>query len=192
MTANVDSLNNSNMISFPLNPQPGLITGNNLFNRNPGFGFNAATDQIVTTLPVYVDPVSDVVSDLTPSNVQHPDFIMNVTNTSVLLDDFSGTTRGATTNVGAIEQNDYLGILEVGQEDMLLLPNPADAGFAVGFDQQSLDYSLRIVDITGQELLFISNYQGEYISISDIAPGNYFVSVSGINGIKKILSLIIL
>lgn len=192
MTANVDSLNNSNMISFPLNPQPGLITGNNLFNRNPGFGFNAATDQIVTTLPVYVDPVSDVVSDLTPSNVQHPDFIMNVTNTSGLLDDFSGTTRGATTNVGAIEQNDQLGMITFEADEILLFPNPADAGFMVRLDQEAMDFSLRIVDVLGQELLFVSNYQGQSISTSYLTPGNYFVSVSGSSGTKKILPLVIL
>jgi hypothetical protein len=192
ITAHVDSLNNTKMLTAPLDPQPGLTTGYNLFNRNPGFGYNPASDQIVTALPVYVDPASDVVNGLTPSNVQHPDLIMNVTNTSGLEDDFSGTSRGATTNVGAIEQNDQLGMITSEADEILLFPNPADAEFRVRLDQEAMGYSLRIVDILGQELLFVSNYQGQCISTSYLTPGNYFVWVSGSGGTKKILPLVIL
>jgi hypothetical protein len=55
-----------------------------------------------------------------------------------------------------------------------------------------MGYSLRIVDILGQELLFVSNYQGQCISTSYLTPGNYFVWVSGSGGTKKILPLVIL
>jgi hypothetical protein len=124
--------------------------------------------------------------------VQHPDLIMNVTNTSGLEDDFSGTSRGATTNVGAIEQNDQLGMITSEADEILLFPNPVDAEFRVRLDQGAMGYSLRIVDILGQELLFVSNYQGQCISTSYLTPGNYFVWVSGSGGTKKILPLVIL
>ena len=193
ITANVDSLNNGNMISIPLDPQPGLTTGNNLFNRNPGFGYNSSSDQILATLPEYIDPNSDVITALTPNTSNNADFIKSATNSAGIAVDYTGFARGiSTTNVGALELNEGLGFSISEKEDLLLYPNPSPNGFCVITNENWQIDRLIVTDVLGKEQLVLSSYHGEFVSSNSLKSGNYFVTLISSNGNSTVLPLVIL
>jgi hypothetical protein len=185
ITANVDSLNNGNMISIPLDPQPGLTTGYNLFNRNPGFGYNAGSDQIVAALPFYVDPALDVVSELTPSSVQHPDLVMSATNAWSIPDDFGGNPRAASTNVGALERNDQLGIESLVGTNLEVYPNPTND--KICFSGIEDEGTVVVYDLFGREQLRVqqSKFAKNGLSLSQLNRGTYVISFVNRHGEQK-------
>lgn len=169
ITANVDSLNNGNMISIPLDPQPGLTTGNNLFNRNPGFGYNSSSDQILATLPEYVDPNTDVVTQLTPNTLSNPGFIKSASNSALIAVDYSGFARGiSTTNVGALELNEGLGIYEYDEEFFTIFPNPSDGVLNVNCEK----CQLIVNDVNGKS---IGIYNKDELNNLNLKPGVYYI-----------------
>lgn len=169
ITANADSLNNGNMISLPLDPQPGLTTGNNLFNRNPGFGYNSSSDQILATLPEYIDPNTDVVTALTPNTSNNPDFIESATNSAGIAVDYSGFARGiSTTNVGALELNEGLGIDEYDEEFFTIFPNPSNGLLNVNCEK----CQLIVNDVNGKS---IGIYNTDELNNLNLKPGVYYI-----------------
>ena len=169
VTANADSLNNGNMISIPLDPQPGLTTGNNLFNRNPGFGYNSSSDQILATLPEYIDPNTDVVTALTPNTSNNPDFIESATNSAGIAVDYSGFARGiSTTNVGALELNEDLGVDEYDEEFFTIFPNPSNGVLNVNCEK----CQLIVNDVNGKS---IGIYNKDELNTLNLKPGVYYI-----------------
>jgi len=135
ISANFDSLNNGKLISGPLNPQPSLTTEYNLFNINPGFGYNITTDQINSNIPVFIDPNSDIIFELTPSITLNPELIMNSMNICNLLEDYAGNVRANNSNVGALERNDNLQLDFLEKEDWIIFPNPVKDQFKIDIPQ---------------------------------------------------------
>jgi hypothetical protein len=183
ISANFDSLNNGKLIYAPLNPQPSLTTEYNLFNINPGFGYNNATDQINSNVPVSIDPNSDILFELTPSITLNPELIMNSMNICNLLDDFAGNVRANNSNVGALERNDNLQLDFLEKEDWIIFPNPVKDQFKIDIPQAE-KLSLKVFSSNGEELIHVSNYSGEFIPVSHIASGFYYVIITS-NSSKK-------
>jgi len=191
ITAHVDSLNNGNLISTPLDPQPGLTNGYNLFNMNPGFAYNSTTDQIRSSIPVYLAPVS-ALDQLTPNSTYYPDLVMSASNSIGLMEDFHGLPRNTvSTNVGAVELNEGLGIEQHDINGSFLSPNPSQDGFSVVTADQ-MDFVLVLTDVLGKEQFVIQSYHGEFISTRSLKPGKYFVSFSSSNGNRTVLPLVVL
>lgn len=183
ISANIDSLNNGKLIYAPLNPQPSLTTEYNLFNINPGFGYNVATDQLNPTFPVYVDPNSDIPFVLTPSLSQHPDLIMTCINSCNLVEDYLGNSRSNNSNVGALERNDNLELLFIEEKDFILFPNPVVDQFKIEIPE-SEELSIKVISSNGQVLLYTSHYSGEIIPVSHLESGLYYVVITS-NSSKK-------
>jgi hypothetical protein len=191
VSANPDSLNNNKLFSAPLNPQPGLSFGYNLFNMNPGFAFNASTDQIQNALPVYLDPAV-ALDQLTPNSTYYPALVMSVPNSIALSEDFHGLPRDlAFTNVGAIELNEELGLNAIEHEAAFLFPNPSQDGFRVIIEDESPILSLSVTDMMGKEQMMRIAYSGEFVRTDFLEKGNYFVSLIFSNGKGTVLPLVV-
>lgn len=181
ITANADSLNNGNMISIPLDPQPGLTTGNNLFNRNPGFGYNSSSDQILATLPEYIDPNTDAVTALTPNTSNNPDFIESATNSAGIAVDYSGFARGiSATNVGALELNEGLGIDEYDEEFFTIFPNPSNGVLNVNCEK----CQLIVNDVNGKS---IGIYNKDELNNLNLKPGVYYIRETDQDELVKVI-----
>jgi hypothetical protein len=183
ISANNDSLNNGKLISGPINPQPSLTTEYNLFNINPGFGYNVTTDQINSNIPVFIDPNSDILFELTPCITLNPELIMNSMNICNLLDDYAGNVRANNSNVGALERDDNLQLDLLEKEDWIIFPNPVKDQFKIDIPQAE-KLSLKVLSSNGEELIHVSNYSGEFIPVSHIASGFYHVIITS-NSSKK-------
>lgn len=177
ISAHIDSLNNGKLISGPLNPQPSLTTEYNFFNINPGFGYNVTTDQINSNIPEFIDPNSDILFELTPSITLNPELIMNSMNIWNLSDDYAGNVRANNSNVGALERNDNLQLDFLEKEDWIIFPNPVKDQFKIDIPQAE-KLSLKVLSSSGEELIHVQNYSGEFIPVSHIESGYYYVIIT--------------
>jgi hypothetical protein len=191
VSANSDSLNNNKLFSAPLNPQPGLTTGYNLFNMDPGFAFNAAIDEIRNALPVYLDP-SIALDQLIPNATYYPELVMSVPNAIGLNQDYFGFTRNsASTNVGAVEFNESWGLVTPEKSKLLLSPNPCLNGFQL-VSTEDLKYDrIIITDVYGKEQIVNYSYNGEYVSTIGLKAGKYFISLITSKGDRTILPFVV-
>ncbi len=181
ISAHPDSLNNARLISAPLDPQPFLTNGNNLFNMNPGFGYNATFDQIVATLPVYIDPSTDILWQLTPNLNYNPDFVFNASNSAGLSDDFAGFTRGfLNTNIGALELNEGLGLHEPVEDFFTIFPNPSNGLLNVTCE----NCQLVVNDLNGR---LIGVYDKHQLNNINLNQGVYYVRKVDSDKIVKII-----
>lgn len=150
ISANADSLNNNKLLSAPLNPQPGLSSAYNLYNINPGFAYNATSDQINATLPVSMDPAL-ALFELSPNSNYNPALIISVPNSSGILYDYFGMLRNsANTNAGAIELNLTLSYNEEKLNDFNIYPNPCDEEFVLKVSDDYLGKEYFIFDALGK------------------------------------------
>jgi hypothetical protein len=184
ISANFDSLNNGKLIYAPLNPQPSLTTEYNLFNINPGFGYNNGTDQINSNVPVSIDPNSDILFELTPSITLNPELIMSSMNIYNLLEDYAGNVRANNSNVGALERDDNLQLDLLEKEDWIIFPNPVKDQFKIDIPQAEI-LSLKVLSSNGEELIHVQNYSGEFIPASHIESGFYYVIITSNSSVKK-------
>ncbi len=181
ISAHLDSLNNARLISAALDPQPSLTFGDNLFNMNPGFGYNAASDGIVSALLVSVDPISDVLWQLTPNTTYNPNFVKNALNTVSITDDYAGISRGIlNTNIGALELNESLFINESKEDFPLIYPNPS-SGF---LNIHCMDCQLLIKDLNGR---LIGLYNKSQLKELNLNPGVYYIINTADNKTEKII-----
>ncbi len=150
ISANADSLNNNKLLSAPLNPQPGLTSTYNLYNINPGFAYNATSDQINASLPVSMDPAL-ALFELSPNSNYNPALIMSVPNSSGILNDYFGMLRNsANTNAGAIELNPTLYNNEEKLNDFNIYPNPCDEEFVLKVSDDYIGKEYFIFDALGK------------------------------------------
>lgn len=104
VAADPDSLNAGRLLAAPLEPQPGLETGYNLWSKHPVTGYDPATDRLENLLPFSADPLA--VSLLTPHADSLPAFLLPAPNALGIQTDFLGLPRGTTwTNAGALERD---------------------------------------------------------------------------------------
>jgi len=173
MSANIDSLNNNKLISAPLNPQPGLTAGKNLYNMNPGFGYNTVYDQIQTNISQYEAP-SNAVLNLTPNTNLHPELIMSISGTCI--SDFHGEPRSVpTTNVGAIELNENvrLNSFTDSDSDLLLYPNPCSGKLNIKLNNISKSYKITAYDLKGN-LVYVNKAEAlETLILNELEDGIY-------------------
>jgi hypothetical protein len=101
------------------------------------------------------------------------------TLTSGGFDTNTGTLTNVTYCQAAISCPDYtmIGIDEESLEsnNLLLFPNPANSEFSINGLNQNGNYSLRIINIIGQEIL--SGTETQNVSISNLNTGIYFAEI---------------
>jgi hypothetical protein len=178
ISANIDSLNNQKLLSAPLNPQQGLTSGYNLFNINPGFAFNASSDQINNSVPVYVNPTGNIQQELTPNSNLNAELIMTAQNNPAVMVDYFYTLRqSGNTNVGAIELNEYLKIDGLDASNFKVYPNPTADLLMISLDENQNGIKVKCFDALGSEVLNTALVKNEPIDIHYLSNGSYLLQV---------------
>jgi hypothetical protein len=96
--------------------------------------------------------------------------------------------EGWGTNMGAFDiaiNANYLAIDEYDIADIKLYPNPTQSTFKL----DGIFGSVKVMDLSGKDLLNIQNYQGELIDMSTFSEGVYLIGFekSGLTGTKKLI-----
>jgi hypothetical protein len=171
VSANPDSLNNGKLFSAPLNPQPGLTSGYNLFNINPGFSYNSTTDQINAAVSTFEDPMQ-AVFNLTPNSVYNPELIMS--SPAIILNDYNGLPRNSiNSNVGALELNQSLNLKHNETSDLIVFPNPSKGLFFIETNEFIKISKIECYDITGRCVYSDSILFDASFDLSSIESGMY-------------------
>lgn len=183
IAANVDSLNNQKLLSAPLNPQPGLTTGYNLFNITPGFAFNASSDQINNLVPDYVNPMGNMLQDLTPNSNLNAELIMSAPNNPVVLVDYIYSLRqSVNTNVGAVELNENLKIDGLYASNFKVYPNPTADFLMISVDNNHAHLQITCYNLIGSEILSCTVSENEPIDFRNLSNGFYLLHVLSESG----------
>jgi hypothetical protein len=171
VSANPDSLNNGKLFSAPLNPQPGLTSGYNLFNINPGFSYNSTTDQINAAVSTFEDPMQ-AVFNLTPNSVYNSELIMS--SPAIILNDYNGLPRNSiNSNVGALELNQSLNLKHNESSDLIVFPNPSKGLFFIETNEFIKISKIECYDITGRCVYSDSILFDASFDLSSIESGMY-------------------
>ena len=96
--------------------------------------------------------------------------------------------EGWGTNMGAFDiaiNANYLAIDEYDLTDVKLYPNPTQSTFKL----DGIVGLVKVLDLSGKELLNIQNYQGELIDLSAFSEGVYLIGFekNGLTGTKKLI-----
>jgi len=96
--------------------------------------------------------------------------------------------EGWGTNMGAFDiaiNANYLAIDEHDMADVKLFPNPAQSTFKL----VGIVGSVKVMDLSGKDLLNIQNYQGELIDMTSFSEGVYLIGFekNGLVGTKKLI-----
>jgi hypothetical protein len=96
--------------------------------------------------------------------------------------------EGWGTNMGAFDiaiNANYLTIDEYDLADVKLFPNPTQSTFKL----DGIVGSVKVMDLSGKDLLNIQNYQGELIDMSAFSEGVYLIGFekNGLIGMKKLI-----
>jgi hypothetical protein len=90
--------------------------------------------------------------------------------------------------MGAFDINinaNYLALDEYDLADVTLYPNPTQSTFKL----DGIAGAVKVMDLSGQELLTIQTYQGELIDMSAFSEGVYLIRFekNGLKGTKKLI-----
>lgn len=180
MSAHPDSLNNNKVLSAPLNPQPGLTTGNNLYNMNPGFAYNSNTDQINSAITKF-EPANQAVLNLTPNSILNPELIKVVPY--VITNDYHGFSRNSiATNAGAIEKNESIGINFTQRDDLVFFPNPSNGFLKVKEHKANSINKIMAYDMKGLLVFSMNTFEFETLDLRNFKNGLYTFIVFTKNG----------
>ena len=180
MSAHPDSLNNNKILSAPLNPQPGLTTGNNLYNMNPGFAYNSNTDQINSAITKF-EPANQAVLNLTPNSILNPELIKVVPY--VITNDYHGFSRNSiATNAGAIEKNESIGINFTQRDDLVFFPNPSNGFLKVKEHKANSINKIMAYDMKGLLVFSMNTFEFEPLDLRNFKNGLYTFIVFTKNG----------
>jgi hypothetical protein len=96
--------------------------------------------------------------------------------------------EGWGTNMGAFDiaiNANYLALDEYDLADVTLFPNPTQSTFKL----DGIVGTVKVMDLSGQELLTIQTYQGELIDMSAFSEGVYLIRFekNGLKGTKKLI-----
>jgi enoyl-CoA hydratase/carnithine racemase len=96
--------------------------------------------------------------------------------------------EGWGTNMGAFDiaiNANYLALDEYDLADVTLFPNPTRSTFKL----DGIAGAVKVMDLSGQELLTIQTYQGELIDMSAFSEGVYLIRFekNGLKGTKKLI-----
>jgi len=129
ISAHLDSLSNGRLVNGPLNPQPALTSGFNLWNMHPSLASDS-TDLIDSLLPVLMNPLE--IESLVPHADSNSIFVFSVPRENFAEDDYAHTLRFPdSTNAGAFELDtttfsDTTIIIGINEhhESLRVYPNP--------------------------------------------------------------------
>jgi hypothetical protein len=183
LSANPDSLNNNILMSAPLNPQPALTYESNLFNMNPGFGYNAQSDKINSLLPQYLFPNQNLIFALTPDSLNNNPFFFRKVNNLNLSKDYMNFNRLTMTNVGALESVNSTNINSMNFNKTIIFPNPSSKKIKISTQNSILGQNYSIINVFG-ETCTEGNYQNS-IDIESLQPGIYFLRIDGIKELLR-------
>lgn len=175
ISANPDSLNNNLLMSAPLSPQPALITRNNLFNMNPGFGFNLQTDKINLALPLFINPNQTMLQELTPDSIINKPFYFLVDNSVNIPNDYTSKIRFLKTNVGALEISNTNQLSPNSKFEPYIFPNPSTDFIEIRGEMNGKEYFI----YTQKGDVIIKNSYKNKIDIERLKPGVYYIHIAG-------------
>jgi len=185
ISANPDSLNNSRLMSSPLDPQPQLVTEHNLFNMQPGFGYNSATDQINSSLPMLLLP--NQLDQIRPNSTLNPEFICSAPFSGFPETDFFGIMRAVSqTNVGAAELIEDLGFSQQNTENgFRVFPNPSEGMIRTGKEFESSCFEVRM--ISGNRIGEVCADQEGSLDLHHLTSGTYILVSCRTNEISRLI-----
>ena len=161
----------------PIDPQPALSYGYNLWSENPIRAYNSSTDLINANLPNYVS--ADSINKLIPLVGQTDALIFKVPAKDYLVDDMLDSLRTKPkTNVGAFElqQGTATKMTEhANEDDFKIYPNPVKDFIRLQASQNIGGASYQIVNSTGK-LVMDGVISEKEIDIRLLPPGSYVLT----------------
>lgn len=176
ISAHPDSLTRP-IVFGPIDPQPALSYGYNLWSENPIRAYNSSTDLINANLPNYVS--ADSINKLIPLVGQTDALIFKVPAKDYLVDDMLDSLRTKPkTNVGAFElqQGTATKMTEhANEDDFKIYPNPVKDFIRLQASQNIGGASYQIVNSTGK-LVMDGVISEKEIDIRLLPPGSYVLT----------------
>jgi hypothetical protein len=176
------------LVSGPLNPQPNMTFGHNLWSENPGVGYSVASDVIDSTLPPFV--AANNLKRIIPHIDSNASFVFKVPVDSNVLVDYHGAERYTdSTNVGAVEK-DTTGQWEKATfhtpsiaPPIHVYPNPT--GDILTISTLNVLGSIRIVDKWGQVVAQVLEPHSNQVqlSVNHLKAGTYWILVMTNEGV---------
>lgn len=196
VAADPDSLNAGRLLGAPLDPQPGLTAGYNLWSKHPGSGYDPATDRIESLLPHSADPAN--IRALVPHADSLPTFLLPAPNTLGIQSDFLGSPRGTTwTNAGALERDSsdgdptFIPWNSAPQQDLFVQPNPFRGDCRVNGEWLHLPPEIILVlDGQGRMVPHRTHWQERRLELHlGDAPAGHYILILERGAENRVLSL---